>query len=51
VRLVARDGTVLWSNTVYSSWLKKSITSSFADNAAKALVSSLASKPLPAAGE
>ncbi len=51
VRLVARDGKVLWSDTVYSSWLKRSVTSSFADNVAKKLVSRLASKPQAAAAE
>ena len=51
VRLVARDGTVLWSDTVYSSWLKRSVTCSFADNVTKKLVAHLAAKPLPAAGE
>lgn len=51
VRMVARDGKVLWSDTVYSSWLKRSVTSSFADNVAKKLVKHLASKTLAASGE
>ncbi len=51
MRLVAKDGTVLWSGTVYSALFAKSISSSFADNVAKKLVSHLASKSLPAAGE
>lgn len=45
MRLVAKDGTVLWSDTVYSSRFARSITSSFADEVAKKLVSSLASEP------
>jgi NAD-dependent oxidoreductase involved in siderophore biosynthesis len=51
MRLVAKDGTVLWSDTVISNRLARSATSSFADNVAKKLVSHLASKPLPAVGE
>jgi hypothetical protein len=41
MRLVAKDGTVLWSDTVYSSAFTRSVTSSFADNVAKKLVSQL----------
>lgn len=44
LRLLAKDGTVLWSDTIYSSTFARSITSSFADNAAKKLVGSLSSK-------
>ncbi len=51
IRLVAKDGTVLWSDTVHNSLFARSISSSFADNVAKKLVSHLASKPLPAAGK
>ncbi len=51
LRLVAKDGAVLWSDTVYSSRFSRGITSSFTDNAAKKLVSHLASKPLPAGGD
>jgi hypothetical protein len=51
MRLVANDGTVLWSDIVRSSFMTRNMTSSFADNVAKKLVSHLASKPLPAAGK
>jgi len=51
MRLVAKDGTVLWSDTVLSERFARSATSSFADNVAKKLVSHLASKPLPAGEE
>ncbi len=51
MRLIAKDGSVIWSDTVYSNRFARSASSSFADNVAKKLVSHLASKPLPAAGE
>lgn len=51
MRLVANDGKVIWSDTVYSSRFARSLSSSFADNLAKKLVAHLASKPLPATGE
>jgi hypothetical protein len=37
MRLVDKDGAVLWAATVYSSPFARSATSSFADNAAKKL--------------
>jgi hypothetical protein len=42
MRLVDRDGTVLWAATIYSSPLARSATSSFADNTAKKLTAFLA---------
>jgi hypothetical protein len=35
MRLVDKDGTVLWADTIYSSPFARSISSSFADNTAK----------------
>jgi hypothetical protein len=43
MRLVDKDGAVLWAATVYSSPLARSSTSSFADNVAKKLASFLTS--------
>ncbi len=37
MRLVDKDGSVLWAATVYNSALARSATSSFADNVAKKL--------------
>lgn len=42
MRLVDKDGAVLWADTVYSSALGRSATSSFADNVAKKLATFLA---------
>lgn len=44
MRLVAKDGTVLWAATVLSSPFARSATSSFADNTARKLTSFLAQK-------
>jgi hypothetical protein len=41
MRLLDKDGAVLWADTVYSSPLATSATSSFADNVAKKLSSYL----------
>lgn len=41
MRLVDRDGTVLWAATVYSSPFARSATSSFADNLARKLAAFL----------
>jgi hypothetical protein len=41
LRLINKDGAVLWAATVYSSPFARSATSSFADNAAKKLTSFL----------
>ena len=41
MRLVDKDGAVLWADTVYSSPFARSATSSFADNTAKKLASFL----------
>ncbi len=50
MRLVAKDGTVLWANTVYSSPLARSATSSFADNTAKKLATFLSQADARKAG-
>lgn len=42
MRLVDKDGTVLWAATIYSSPFARSASSSFADNTAKKLASFLA---------
>lgn len=42
MRLVDKDGVVLWADSVYSSSLARGATSSFADNVAKKLTSFLA---------
>jgi hypothetical protein len=42
MRLVDRDGTVIWAATVYSSPFARSASSSFADNIAKKLSAFLA---------
>jgi len=42
MRLVDKDGTVVWAATIYSSPFARSATSSFADNTAKKLTSFLA---------
>ncbi|MFZ0773570.1 MAG: hypothetical protein WCA49_22845 [Candidatus Sulfotelmatobacter sp.] len=42
MRLVDKDGAVLWAATVYSSPFARSASSSFADNTAKKLASFLA---------
>lgn len=42
MRLVDKDGSVLWAGNVYSSPFARSATSSFADNTAKKLASFLA---------
>lgn len=42
MRLVDKDGTVVWAATIYSSPLARSASSSFADNTAKKLASFLA---------
>lgn len=42
MRLVDKDGTVLWADTIYSSPFARSATSSFAENTAKKLASFLA---------
>jgi len=42
MRLVDKDGTVIWAATIYSSPFARSATSSFADNTAKKLASFLA---------
>jgi hypothetical protein len=44
MRLVDKDGAVLWAATVYNSPLARSATSSFADNVAKKLASFLSQK-------
>jgi hypothetical protein len=44
MRLVDKNGTVLWAATIYSSPFARSATSSFADNTAKKLASFLAAK-------
>jgi hypothetical protein len=44
VRLVDKDGSVLWAATVYNSPLARSATSSFADNVAKKLSEYLAKR-------
>lgn len=44
MRLVDKDGAVLWAATVYNSPLARSATSSFADNVAKKLAAFLARK-------
>lgn len=49
MRLVANDGTVLWSDTVRSNRFARNTVSSFADNVAKKLVSHLTEKLQPAA--
>jgi hypothetical protein len=41
MRLVDKNGTVVWSATIYSSPLTKSATSSFCDNTAKKLTAFL----------
>jgi hypothetical protein len=41
MRLVDKDGNVLWADTVYSSPFARSATSSFAENTAKKLASFL----------
>lgn len=41
MRLVAKDGTVVWAATIYSSPFARSASSSFADNTAKKLASFL----------
>jgi|SRR5437879_3691871 len=41
MRLVDKNGTVLWADTIYSSSFARSATSSFADNTAKKLTSFL----------
>jgi hypothetical protein len=41
MRLVDKDGAVLWADTVYSSTFARGATSSFADNVAKKLTSFL----------
>ena len=38
MRLVDKDGAVLWADTVYSSALARSATSSFAENTAREIV-------------
>jgi hypothetical protein len=43
MRLVDKDGNVLWAATIFSSRFARSATSSFADNTAKELVSFLSS--------
>jgi hypothetical protein len=42
MRLVTKDGAVLWAATIYSSPLARSATSSFADNVASKIASFLA---------
>jgi hypothetical protein len=42
MRLVDKDGSVIWADTIYSSPFARSATSSFADNTAKKLTSFLA---------
>jgi hypothetical protein len=42
MRLVDKDGAVLWAATIYSSPFARSASSSFADNTAKKLASFLA---------
>jgi hypothetical protein len=44
MRLVDKEGAVLWAATVYNSPLARSATSSFADNVAKKLAAFLAQK-------
>jgi hypothetical protein len=44
MRLVDKEGAVLWAATVYNSPLARSATSSFADNVAKKLASFLTQK-------
>jgi hypothetical protein len=44
MRLVDKDGTVLWAATVYNSPFARSVTSSFADNVTKKLASFVAGK-------
>jgi hypothetical protein len=44
MRLVDKDGAVLWASTVYNSPLARSATSSFADNVAKKLAGFLGQK-------
>ena len=44
MRLVNRDGAVLWAATVYSSPFAKSATSSLAENTAKKIVAFLTGK-------
>ena len=44
MRLVDKNGTVLWAATIYSSPFARSATSSFADNTAKKLTSFLAAQ-------
>lgn len=41
MRLVDKDGDVLWAGTIYSSPFARSATSSFADNTAKKIASFL----------
>jgi hypothetical protein len=41
MRLVDKDGTVVWAATIYSSPFARSASSSFADNTAKKLSSFL----------
>lgn len=41
MRLIDKDGSVLWAGTIYSSPFARSATSSFADNTAKKLASFL----------
>jgi hypothetical protein len=38
MRLVDKDGAVLWADTVYRSALARSATSSFAENTAREIV-------------
>jgi hypothetical protein len=42
MRLLDKDGTVIWAATIYSSRFARNATSSFADNTAKKLTSFLA---------
>ena len=44
MRLVDKDGAVVWADTVYNSPFARSATSSFADNVAKKLAAFLARK-------
>ena len=44
MRLVDKDGNVVWAGTIYSSPFARSATSSFADNTAKKLTSFLAAQ-------
>lgn len=44
MRLVDKDGAVVWADTIYSSPFARSASSSFADNTAKKLVSFLTAR-------